>query len=282
MRTSESLSGNRLNLFSALGVHDKEVISLVGGGGKTTLMFTLAREIALNRSTVVTTTTTKIWKPTDVETYLIVDADEERLVSRAINSIGKHRHITLASEQLPDGKLKGISRELVDVLIGLEGISHVIVEADGAAGKPIKAPNDFEPVIPWSTSLVIPIVGLDALGQRLSPDIAFRQDIVSKITGLIPGDKIHADAIATLLVHKEGMTKESPTHARTVPFLNKLDLVPHISEAQNLARIILKKGQGQIERVVLGQLNLWEPIVEVMLNQQTTDCRRPSTAEGAC
>jgi probable selenium-dependent hydroxylase accessory protein YqeC len=282
MRTPEELLGNRLNLLSALGVRYKEVISLVGGGGKTTLMFALAREIVTNRPTVITTTTTKIWKPTGIETYLIVDADEERLVSRTIDSLGKYRHVTLASEQLPDGKLKGITRELVDVLIGLDEIHHVIVEADGAAGKSIKAPNDFEPVIPWSTSLVIPILGLDALGKRLSLDVAFRQDIVSKITGLIPGDKIHADAIATLLVHKEGMTKGSPNHARIVPFLNKLDLVPHISEAQNLARIILKKGQGQIERVVLGQLNLLEPIVDVVINQQTTDCSIPSTAEGAC
>lgn len=275
MRTSGGLSGNRLNLLSALGAHHKEVISLVGGGGKTTLMFALAREIATNHSTVITTTTTKIWQPTYVETHLIIDADEERLVSRTIDSISKHRHITLASKQLPDGKLKGISRELVDALIGLEEISHVIVEADGAAGKSIKAPNAFEPVIPWSTSLVIPIVGLDALGQRLSPDIAFRQDIVSRITGLVSGDDIHAEAIATLLTHEEGITKGSPNHARIVPLLNKLDLVPHISEAQNVAWIILRKGQDHIERVVLGQLNLLEPVVHVVSGQQSTNCSRP-------
>jgi len=282
MQISEGRSGNLLNLLSAFGVRHKEVISLVGGGGKTTLMFALAREIVANGSTVVTTTTTKIWKPRDVETRLIIDADEARLISRTIDSIGKHRHITLVSEQLPDGKLKGIRQELVDVLIGLEAISQVIVEADGAAGKPIKAPNDFEPVIPRSTSLVIPVVGLDALGQRLSPDVAFRQDIVSRITGLIPGDKIHAEAIATLLTHEEGMTRGSPNHSRIVPFLNKLDLVPRISEARDLARIILGKGQGQIERVVLGQLNLSEPIVDVVLSQQSTECSRSSTAEGTC
>jgi len=164
----------------------------------------------------------------------------------------------------------------------LEEIFHVIVEADGAAGKPIKAPNDFEPVIPCSTSLVIPIVGLDALGQRLSPDVAFRQDIVSRMTGLIPGDKISAEAVATLLTHKEGMTRGSPNHARIVPFLNKLDLVPRISEARSVARTILRKGRGRIERVVLGQLNLLEPIVDVVLSQQSTDCSRFSTAEGTC
>jgi len=281
MQISAGRSDNFLNLSGAFGVGHKEVMSLVGGGGKTTLMFALAREIAANRSTVVTTTTTKIWKPRDVETCLIIDADEERLISRTIDSIGKHRHITLASEQLPNGKLKGIRQELVDILIGLDEICHVIVEADGAAGKPLKAPNDFEPVIPWSTSLVIPVVGLDALGQRLSPDIVFRQDIVSKITGLIPGDKILAEAIATLLTHEEGVTRGSPNHARIVPLLNKLDLVPQISEARNLARIILRKGLGLIERVVLGQLNLLEPIVDVVFNQQTTDCNRSSAAEGA-
>jgi len=275
MGPSEELSGSRLNLLSALGVHRKEVISLVGGGGKTTLMLALACEIVANGSTVVMTTTTKIRRPTDVEAHLIVDTDEARLVSRTIGAIGDYRHITLASEYLPEDKLKGISRGLVDILIGLDEVSFVIVEADGAAGKPLKAPNNFEPVIPWSTSLVIPVVGLDALGQRLSPDIALRQDIVSRLTGLVPGEKIHAEAIATLLIHEKGLTKGSPNHARIIPFLNKLDSVTHLSEAQNLARIILRKGQGQIERVILGQLNLLEPIIHVVHGENLTDCSTP-------
>ncbi|MCF8109113.1 MAG: hypothetical protein K9J81_08985, partial [Desulfohalobiaceae bacterium] len=40
------------------------IISLVGAGGKTSLMFQLAREIAARKQRVLTTTTTRIFSPT--------------------------------------------------------------------------------------------------------------------------------------------------------------------------------------------------------------------------
>lgn len=41
------------------------VTALIGGGGKTTLMYHLARELR-ERGTVAVTTTTKIWPPTGI------------------------------------------------------------------------------------------------------------------------------------------------------------------------------------------------------------------------
>ncbi|MCJ7654933.1 MAG: putative selenium-dependent hydroxylase accessory protein YqeC, partial [Dehalococcoidia bacterium] len=56
----------------ALDIRPGEVISLVGGGGKTTLMFALARELALGSGCVITTTTTKILEPSPSETPLLL------------------------------------------------------------------------------------------------------------------------------------------------------------------------------------------------------------------
>ena len=47
-----------MELISALRLHATETIAFVGAGGKTTLMFRLAAELAARGSTVVTTTTT--------------------------------------------------------------------------------------------------------------------------------------------------------------------------------------------------------------------------------
>ena len=51
------------SLKEAFDIHPKDVISLVGAGGKTTLMFALSRELSLHKEVVITTTTTKIFPP---------------------------------------------------------------------------------------------------------------------------------------------------------------------------------------------------------------------------
>ena len=50
-----------MQLSHALRIHPKEVVVLVGGGGKTTLMFRLADELAASGRRVVTTMTTRIF-----------------------------------------------------------------------------------------------------------------------------------------------------------------------------------------------------------------------------
>ena len=50
-----------MTLGDALGVTGAEVVALVGGGGKSTAMFRLAREMVDKGGQVITTTTTKIF-----------------------------------------------------------------------------------------------------------------------------------------------------------------------------------------------------------------------------
>ena len=51
------------SLGQALMLGDGGVISLVGAGGKTSLMFKLAHELSKTGEPVLTTTTTKIFEP---------------------------------------------------------------------------------------------------------------------------------------------------------------------------------------------------------------------------
>jgi len=186
------------------------------------------------------------------------------MITQLVQELKKHRHVTLASERLlAEGKLKGIIPELVARLAELEQIAYIIIEADGAARRPLKAPNATEPVIPQNTSLVIPIVGIDALDSRLTEENVFRPERVSRLTGLPLGSVISADAITTLMTHTEGIIKGSPAHARIIPLINRMDLAQGLAAAENLASNILERGHPQIERVVLGQVQSAEPVVEI-------------------
>ncbi|MAF85383.1 MAG: putative selenium-dependent hydroxylase accessory protein YqeC [Dehalococcoidales bacterium] len=253
------------SLRQAFGIHQREVISLVGGGGKTTLMFALAQELASIGSSVITTTTTKIFEPLPSQTpLLLLEADEEEMIRLLLENVNRYRHITLASEKLTSGKLNGISPELVSRLAKVNRLSYIIVEADGAARKSLKAPNPTEPVIPSNTSLVIPIVGLDALGSRLTEENVFRPQIVSKLLGLPLGEVISAESIATLMTHPQGIIKGSPDRARIVPFINKVDIDKDLAKARDLASKILAVKHPQIKQVVLGQAQLPQPVIEVI------------------
>jgi len=254
-----------MTLKEALDIKPGEVISLVGGGGKTALMFALARELASSGSCVISTTTTKIFEPLPSQTpLLLLEVDDEEMIRLLLKNMGKYRHITLASKRLASGKLDGISPDLVVRLAEVNRVSYIIVEADGAAHRSLKAPNSTEPVIPDNTSLVIPVVGIDAVGCRLTEENVFRPQIVSKLLGVPLGEVVSAESIAFLITHHQGIIKGSPDRARVVPFINKVDLDKGLSKARDLAIRILTVRHPQIKQVVLGQAQLPEPVIEVI------------------
>ncbi len=254
-----------VTLKEAFDIRRGEVISLVGGGGKTTLMFALARELASGDDLIITTTTTKIFEPLPSQTpRLLVQKDEKEILRLLLDDVAKYRHITLASERLASGKLNGIRPELVVRLAETKLASCIIAEADGAAHRSLKAPGPNEPVIPANTSLVIPVVGIDVLGCPLTEEYVFRPVVASNLLGLPLGEVISAESIAVLVTHEQGITKGSPVQARVVPFINKVDLGGAIPKARNLAARILAMRHPQIDRVILGQALLAKPVLEVI------------------
>lgn len=253
-----------ISLKEALDIKPGEVISLVGGGGKTTLMFALAAELGTH-GLVITTTTTRILEPASEETpLLIVEPDEVEILSLLRQNTGRYRHITLASERLDGGKLRGISPELVVGIAGLSEVAYTIIEADGSKHRPLKAPNDTEPVIPPNTSLVIAVVGIDAVGCCLTEEKVFRSEIAAGLLGLPLGAVVSSQSIARLVTHPAGIARGSPPQARIVPFLNKMDLDQNLVKGRDLASRIMAIGHPQIKRVVLGQARFAEPVVEVI------------------
>ena len=106
------------SLKQALLLKDSGVISLVGAGGKTSLMFALAREFVEAGMTVITTTTTKIYVPSQKQSaHIIASESVEDVLSRARNLVKKYPHVTAAAGYSTDKrKLIGLSPASVNVL----------------------------------------------------------------------------------------------------------------------------------------------------------------------
>ena len=252
-------------LTDSLGLQEREVISLVGAGGKTTLMFRLARELLLAGRKVVTTTTTKILEPTSEEApCLIVDPDEDKVKTFVKTRLEQNHHITVASERLGFGKLRGVSPSVIADLWDLHLIDVLLIEADGAAGRPVKAPREQEPVISPDTTLVVAILGMDGVDAELNEKNVFQPERVSKLTGVRLGDKMTAESLAVVMTHSEGIFKGTPASSRVICFLNKTDRTGGIDQGREVAKKILEKKHPQIERVVLGQLKKDPPVLEIL------------------
>jgi probable selenium-dependent hydroxylase accessory protein YqeC len=243
------------NLTAALGLEAREHVALVGGGGKTRLMFVLAEELRQDKKRVITSTTTKIWhRQVSDSTYVGFVQSHPTWRDELREVLKTHGHGFLGHSLLESGKVQGINASLADELYQDKEVDYLIVEADGSAGRPVKAPAEYEPVIPGSATKAVGMLGLEALGQALHPEIVFRIDLFGKLTGLTVGEQLTPSVLCNLFLHPEGLFKGTPISAKRVAFLNKLDLLSDEQGARNLADLILGDKDSQVDQVVIGSI----------------------------
>jgi probable selenium-dependent hydroxylase accessory protein YqeC len=252
------------SLRDGLGIRGGGVISIVGAGGKTSLMFRLAAELASGGEIVLTTTTTKILRPDNRQSpHVILSGSVTGIVDHYRTLLKHHRHMTAAAREASPGKLAGLSPEVVDGLHRTRQFQWIIVEADGAARMPLKAPAAHEPVIPRNTDWLIGVVGLEAVGKPLGEPYVFRPDLFSEITGLARGDAISAEAVATALIHQRGIMKGAPPTAKRRVFLNKADRRDRLASGRKIVRALRTMTDNRPLHLVIGTAIGDSPVCEV-------------------
>jgi probable selenium-dependent hydroxylase accessory protein YqeC len=252
-------------LIDALALGAREHIALVGGGGKTTLMFALADELRRKGKRVLASTTTKVWhrEALEYEKVLLVEDDADWGKKRA-EGLKSEGTAFVGKSILDSGKVEGISVSLADKIFHDSNVEYLIVEADGSAGHPLKAPAEHEPVISSSVTMVVAMMGLEAMSAPLDEATVFRLEQVRSITGIETGGILTPSALAKVFLHPAGLFKGAPEGARRVVFLNKEDLVEEDTRAVELADILLADSMKKIDRVILGSVR--EGIYQIFSN----------------
>ncbi len=247
------------SFLKCLALDAPTLIAFTGGGGKTSLMWRLARELKEQGEMVAVATTTRIWVPAPWEAdAVIIRKEAVELREEAERALKKGKVITVAPGVGINGKL--LPAEEAILLQLLNHGAYVLVEADGAAGLPFKAPAEHEPVVPPFTGLQVLVFGLDALGQPLSADFCHRPERIAAISGKKLGDFITPELAADVLTSPMGGLKGRAPHSELVVCLNKADNRERLDLAAKMAPLLLRRG---IKKVLVTTAQN-EPLVRQM------------------
>jgi probable selenium-dependent hydroxylase accessory protein YqeC len=214
--------GMRLNrsfesLETILGVKAGSCVAIAGAGGKTTIMLALASALGRSELSVLVTTTTKIWPPEGVP--LVLTNSRVRKNER-LSPLHRGETLALGKSLSTDGKVLGVSPDEVDDLHRTHVADVILVEADGSAGRPIKAHRSGEPVVPASADLVLLVTGLDSVGFTVNQAHVHRVPQFCAVTGTVDGEMIRPVHVARALL---AMRRLISGARRTVFILNKVD-----------------------------------------------------------
>lgn len=143
-------------------------ISVMGGGGKTTFLCRFASHLRSKGYSVLLSTSTKL-APPDREEY------RENKYFSSFSSIKdyypeKNEVVLFGSYDEKKDKLISPREEEIEKI--KKRYDVVIIEADGSRHRPIKYHTDRDPVIWESTTAIVSIMGLWAIGKK-TEDVAF-------------------------------------------------------------------------------------------------------------
>jgi molybdenum cofactor cytidylyltransferase len=235
-------------LARALDIRAGEIVAFVGGGGKTGTMLRLVRELRADGRRVLVSTTTRVGRSI-TSALSVFDASGRAWREELAEALEAEGALFLATGTSADGKLRGVrSRAFDHRLAALADV--VLIEADGSRQMPIKAPAAHEPVVPPTATLVVPMVGLDALGRFARPGLVHRPRLLRSVTGL---DVVTPEAVARLLTSARGALKGAPAGARLRPILNKVSPASRRPAAW-IAEAVLEDGPASLDRVIVADI----------------------------
>ncbi len=205
-------------------------VAFVGAGGKTTALFQAARELA--PCIVTTTTHLGAWQAEQADQHVIIEKPEDVNQLEEIAFSG----VILVTGAEEKKRLKALAPE---ELHWLEQFCNyhslpLLIEADGARGKALKAPKAHEPAIPDFVDTVVVVAGLSGIGKNLDDKNVYNAKKFGEL-GIRNWEKwqgargkgqekiVTAEVLASVLADSEGGLKNILAHARKIALLNQAD-----------------------------------------------------------
>lgn len=233
-------------ISNILNLKRGSVISIVGAGGKTSLMFNLSEELR-NNNKVLLTTTTKIYNPNKIYYDFMCIGEKNCYIYDHLKPNGVYVYGKYINN---DNKLIGFGKNFLDKKF--KHFDYSLIEADGSKKKPIKGWKDDEPVICKNTNKTIGVLDISYINKIVNDFNVHRVSYFLKITNGKLGKKISIPMISSLITHPLGLFKDSL--GEKILFINKVENQQDAFLSYELIEHILNISNLFIDKIVIGSL----------------------------
>ena len=253
---------SRMELWDALDLDatgPPAVVTIVGGGGKTTLLYRLGREAGQRGVRAVLSGTARFTPAPRDQMPPIVQLDEPQLVATLEQALAVDPVVVASTRREAKGRLGSISTATADACAVIEGLGLLALEADGSKMLPFKAPDQHEPAIPPSATHVVAVVGADAINAPLDAEHVHRPEQIRAIVG--DSEAICTVEVIARVLSSERGGRKGAGGLRYSVLINKADLAPAL--AADLAAALRDL---DVPRVVIASLRDEVGAVREVLN----------------
>ena len=195
--------------------------------------------------TIIVGTTTHVHHLSPLPLYT---GSNTRELAELLRSMG----IVQVGVPVEDGSKLGPSPIGIDELADMA--DHVLLEADGSRGLPLKAHAVHEPVIPTATRALVIIVGANGFCRPIA-EVVHRPELLCTTTGTQPTDTATPELVTMMLVHElprmlEGCTPQTVTI-----------VVTHVDDDE--ARAATRRFQAALGRPVIALNHMARTLVRI-------------------
>lgn len=253
------------DLSPLLGLADSQIITFIGGGGKTSLMNTLGKEFASHGYPTLLTTTTHIMKPDFLSDESYIENEDLGQLANIFTNLKKNT-LPLAALGIPEKvvnsniKWRSPSSDFCEKIAEFSKkfstknpykFFKILCEGDGSKRLPIKLPKDGEPVFFPKTDTVIGVIGLSCLGKPIKETL-FRYELLPNLTSLDnyfikslqSADIVTTDFLYRLCLSEKGLRKNITSQKFCLIF-NQADIL----DEKALAEVITLRNQLQTKGI---------------------------------
>ena len=253
------------DLSPLLGLADSQIITFIGGGGKTSLMNTLGKEFASHGYPTLLTTTTHIMKPDFLSDESYIENEDLGQLANIFTNLKKNT-LPLAALGIPEKvissnvKWRSPSSDFCKKIAEFSKkfstknpykFLKILCEGDGSKRLPIKLPKDGEPVFFPKTDTVIGVIGLSCLGKPIKETL-FRYELLPNLTSLDnyfiksfqSADIVTTDFLYRLCLSEKGLRKNITSQKFCIIF-NQADIL----DEKVLAEVITLRNQLQTKGI---------------------------------
>lgn len=253
------------DLSPLLGLADSQIITFIGGGGKTSLMNTLGKEFASHGYPTLLTTTTHIMKPDFLSDESYIENEDLGQLANIFTNLKKNT-LPLAALGIPEKvvnsniKWRSPSSDFCEKIAEFSKkfstknpykFFKILCEGDGSKRLPIKLPKDGEPVFFPKTDTVIGVIGLSCLGKPIKETL-FRYELLPNLTSLDnyfikslqSADIVTTDFLYRLCLSEKGLRKNITSQKFCIIF-NQADIL----DEKALTEVITLRNQLQTKGI---------------------------------